>query len=138
MGTRQSLKITGSYTIILSTINGLKSIITLISQLVIGFSIVTPTAKETPGWENSKFDVLEMSYDKFMQPVIIPITPDIDIESHLEDWCRKYCQFHGFKLIEVQDDNGILRVKKERADIANMGGRVQCMVERMTLNSQSC
>jgi hypothetical protein len=78
-------------------------------------------AKETPGWENSKFDVLEMSYDKFMHPVIIPITPDIDIESHLEDWCRKYCEFHGFKLVEVKENDGILRVKKERADIANIG-----------------
>ena len=78
-------------------------------------------AKETPGWENSKADVLEMSYDKFMQPVIIPITPDIDIESHLEDWCRKYCEFHGFKLVEVQENDGILRVKKERADLANIG-----------------
>lgn len=80
-------------------------------------------AKETPesGWENPKFDVLEMSYDKSVKPVIIPITPDTDIKPHLEDWCRKYCQSHGFKLVEVEEDDGVLRVKKERADLANIG-----------------
>jgi hypothetical protein len=71
--------------------------------------------------ENTRFDVLEMSYDKSVRPVMIPIMPNADIEPHLEDWCRKYCKSHGFKLIEVQDDDGILRVKKERADVANVG-----------------
>ena len=73
------------------------------------------------GRKEENFDVLEMSYDKSTKPIIIPITPDLDIEPHLEDWCRKYCKSHGFKLIEVQDDDGILRVKKERADVANVG-----------------
>lgn len=77
--------------------------------------------EENPQRISQSFDVLEMSYDKSMQPVIIPVTPDTDIELHLEDWCRKYCQFHGFKLVEVEEDYGILRVKKERADLANIG-----------------
>ena len=77
-------------------------------------------AKETPVWENLKFDVLEISYDKSVNPVIIPITPDTDIKPHLEDWCRKYCQFHGFKLFEIQEDEGVLRVKKKPADSANI------------------
>ena len=73
------------------------------------------------GRKEENFDVLEMSYDKSTKPVIIPITPDLDIEPHLEEWCRRYCQSHRLKLVEVQDDDGILRVKKERADVANVG-----------------
>lgn len=77
-------------------------------------------AKENTGLENSKFDVLEMSYGKSMQPVIIPITPDTDIESHLKDWCKKYCKSHGFKLIEVEEDDGVLHVKREPVGLFNL------------------
>lgn len=77
--------------------------------------------KQTPGEKNPKFDVLEICQDRFRKPVMVPITLDTDIESYLEDWCRTYCQYHGFKLVEIEDDDGILRVKKERSDLANIG-----------------
>ena len=76
--------------------------------------------RETPGWDNQKFEVLEISYDKSVRPTIIPITLNADIEPHLENWCKKYCQFHRFKLVEVEEDDDILRVKKEPADLANI------------------
>ena len=59
-----------------------------------------------------KFDYLEMSYDKPNDPVILPITPNLDIEKLREDWCQRYCAFHGYKLVEVQDDGGMLHVRK--------------------------
>jgi hypothetical protein len=59
-----------------------------------------------------KFNVLEMSHDRSTKPVMVPITPDLNTESFLEDWCRRWCDSHGYKLVEVQDDDGILRVKK--------------------------
>lgn len=66
-----------------------------------------------------KFDVLEMSYNRSKNPILIPITSGMDIEIYRKEWCQKYCKYHGFKLIEIQDDDGILRVKKERTDIDN-------------------
>jgi hypothetical protein len=78
-------------------------------------------AKKNSGWEKTRFDILEVSYDKSVKPVMVPITPNTDIQSYLEDWCKKYCQSHGFKLVEVEEDDGILRVKKERSDLANIG-----------------
>lgn len=68
--------------------------------------------KETKGSVKPKFDVLEMSYDLSNKTRLIPITPNLDIESLLEDWCRRYCEAHGYKLVEVQNDDGILHVKK--------------------------
>lgn len=78
-------------------------------------------AKKNSGWEKTRFDILEVSYNKSVKPVMVPITPNTDIQSYLEDWCKKYCQSHGFKLVEVEEDDGILRVKKERSDLANIG-----------------
>ena len=43
---------------------------------------------------------------------IIPITTDLDVESLLEDWCKRYCEFNGYELVEVQDNDGILHVKR--------------------------
>ena len=59
-----------------------------------------------------RFDVLEMSYENSNQPVILPITPALDIETLREDWCRRYCESHGYELIDVHNDDGILHVKK--------------------------
>lgn len=59
-----------------------------------------------------KFNVLEVSCDRSRKPVIIPITPDLDVELLLEEWCQRYCESHGYKLVEVQDDDGILHVKR--------------------------
>jgi hypothetical protein len=75
-------------------------------------SVQKRNAEKTTGGKMPKLDVLEMSHDRSKKPVIIPITPDIPIESFLEDWCRRWCGFHGYKLVEVQDDDGILHIKK--------------------------
>jgi hypothetical protein len=68
-----------------------------------------------------KFDALEMSYNRSKNPILIPITSGMDIEIYRKEWCQRYCKYHGFKLVEVQEDDGILRVEKERTDIANIG-----------------
>lgn len=69
-------------------------------------------AAKSSGGKPPKFDVLEMSYDRSIRPVIKLITPELDFESLLADWCQKYCAFHGYKLVEVQDDGGMLHVRK--------------------------
>src|SRR5436305_8180332 len=69
-------------------------------------------AEKKSGGKPPKFDVLEMSNDRSRKPVIMPITPDLNVESLLEDWCKRYCESHGCKLVEVQEDDGILHVKK--------------------------
>lgn len=58
-----------------------------------------------------KFDILEMSYDRSSHPVILPLTPALNVERLREDWCRRYCKSHGYKLVDVQNDEGILHVK---------------------------
>jgi hypothetical protein len=70
------------------------------------------TNAEKRGGKPPKFDVLEMSCDRSIRPVIKLITPELDVESLLADWCQRYCAFHGYKLVEVQDDGGMLHVRK--------------------------
>jgi hypothetical protein len=76
------------------------------------FASAQKDAEKTSGGKPQKFDVLEMSHDLSTKPIIMPITPDLDVESLLEDWCKRCCAFHGYKLVEVQDDGGILHVKR--------------------------
>lgn len=57
-------------------------------------------------------DVLEMSYGRSGKPIIIPITADLDVESLLEDWCKRYCESQEHELVEVQNDMGTLHVKR--------------------------
>lgn len=59
-----------------------------------------------------KLDVLEISDDISRKPIMIPITPDIDIESLIESWCRRYFNSQGYDLIEIDNDDGILHVKR--------------------------
>jgi hypothetical protein len=41
-----------------------------------------------------------------------PKFDDLDVESLLEDLCKRYCESKGYKLFEVQGDDGILHVKR--------------------------
>lgn len=79
------------------------------------------TKDEKNQGKSKKFDVLEMSYNRCKHPLLISITPDIDIEIYRKEWCRRYCEYHGFKLVEIQDDDGVLHVKKEPDDLSNLG-----------------
>jgi len=67
---------------------------------------------KTPGNKNKRFDVLEISCNRSKHPVLLPITPDVDIEIYRKDWCQRYCLYHGFKLIEIIEDDGVLHVQK--------------------------
>ena len=94
---------------------------------VIAFYEFVSTQKRNSGGKIPKLDVLEMSYESSKNPVIIPITPALDIESLLEDWCRKFCEFYGYQLIEVQDDNGILHVKRPQRHSSNFEKALRAM-----------
>ena len=67
---------------------------------------------KTPGNKNKRFDVLEISCNRSKHPVLLPITPDVDIEIYRKDWCQRYCLYHGFKLIEIIEDDGVLHIQK--------------------------
>jgi hypothetical protein len=71
------------------------------------------TENRATGSRGKKYNALEISYNRSKNPVLVPITPGMDIWPYLEDWCRRYCQYHGFKLVEIQEEDGMLHVKKE-------------------------
>ncbi len=75
-------------------------------------SVQKINAEKITGGKLSTFDLLEISHERSKKPIMVSITPDLDIESLLEGWCRRYCDSHGYKLVEVQDDGGILHVKR--------------------------
>ena len=79
---------------------------------VMAFYEFASIQKRNSGGKIPKLDVLEMSYDCSTNPVIMPITSCLDIESLIEDWCRRYCESNGYKLVEIQDDGGVLHVKR--------------------------
>jgi hypothetical protein len=87
-------------------------------------SIQKKNARKTTSGKFPKFDVLEMSYDRSTKPTMVSITSDLDVESLLEDWCRRYCGSHGYKLVEIQDDDGILHIKRTSHDFSNNGDLV--------------
>ena len=54
----------------------------------------------TPEKEGGKnFDILEIVDGK--NPVLIPVTPDVDVEALQKQWCQNYCKAHGYALYEV-------------------------------------
>lgn len=71
-------------------------------------------AERNLGGKMPKLDVLEISHDRSKKPVMISITPELNVEPLLEDWCKRYCHFHGYKLVEVEDDDGVLHVKRNQ------------------------
>jgi hypothetical protein len=78
------------------------------------YEFIANQEMENIGRMNQKFDVLEVSHDCSMKPVIVPITADLDVKSLLEDWCKRHCEFYGYTLVEIQDDEGILHVKRDQ------------------------
>jgi hypothetical protein len=79
---------------------------------VMAFYEFVSLQKRNSGGKIPKNDVLEMSYNCSTNPVIMPITSCLDIELLMEDWCRRYCESNGYTLVEVQDDGGMLHVKR--------------------------
>ncbi len=71
------------------------------------------------GNKMEKFDILEISDDISRKPVIIPITPDLNIERLIESWCQRWCRFRGYKLVEIEDDDGMLHVKRTQHHHSN-------------------
>lgn len=81
-------------------------------RVIAFYEFVLMQRSNAKGGKVPKLDVLEMSDDRFSKPVLIPITPDIDVESLRKDWCKRHCKFHGYELVEIQDNDGILHVKR--------------------------
>ena len=79
---------------------------------VMAFYEFVSILKRNAGGKLPRFDVAEMSHDRSMKPVMVSITPNLNTESFQEDWCRRWCGSHGYKLVEVQNDDGILHVKR--------------------------
>jgi hypothetical protein len=50
--------------------------------------------------ENS-WDVLEIVSGNPDHPAFIPLVHNVDIEPLQQNWCKKYCDSHGYTLIEV-------------------------------------
>jgi hypothetical protein len=63
-------------------------------------------SQQKPGQKLLKCDVLEVCLDRRQKPLLIPVTPDMDYEAFLQDWCRVYFQSHGYEFCEVTEPEG--------------------------------
>ena len=68
-------------------------------------------SKDTNGW-----DVLEMVSGNPDNPVFIPLAHNVDVEPLQQNWCKKYCDAHGYTLVEVDD---MLKLKKLAGSLEN-------------------
>jgi hypothetical protein len=48
-------------------------------------------------------DVLEICCGDALAPRLIPVTPDVSIADLKAEWCRLFCQAHGYDLTETVD-----------------------------------
>jgi len=88
---------------------------------VMAFYEFVSIQKRNSGGKMPKFDILEMSHDRSNKPTMVSITPNLDVELLLEDWCRRYCEFNGYTLVEIQDDDGVLHVKRTQHHLLSNG-----------------
>ena len=79
---------------------------------------LTPREREAVEKQLGLIEILKGGWETVAQ---ILFTNHLDLEALKRDWCKEYCQSHGFKLVEIEEDDSILRVKKERANVANVG-----------------
>jgi hypothetical protein len=61
--------------------------------------------QQNPSQKLLKLDALEICLDRSQKPLLIPITPDMDLHGLLQDWCRVYFQSHGYEFLDVPGDN---------------------------------
>ena len=73
--------------------------------------MVGVTSRDVNGW-----DVLEVVSGNPDNPVFIPLAHNVDIEPLQQNWCKKYCDAHGYTLIEVDD---MLKLKKLAGSLEN-------------------
>lgn len=52
-------------------------------------------------------DLVEIYYGDANNPVQIPITEDIDIESLRKDWCLAYCKAHNYTVLDTLETKGM-------------------------------
>ena len=49
-------------------------------------------------------DLIEVHHGSPLNPIQIPVTEDLDIESLKKDWCEAYCKANGYALLESLDN----------------------------------
>lgn len=64
-------------------------------------AIAGKLAPAIEGGEN--FDIIEVINGNVKNPVFIRVTPDVDVGSLRQQWCKKYCKAHGYALFEISD-----------------------------------
>ena len=62
--------------------------------------------RQNPEQKLFKLDVLEICLDPSQSPLLLPVTPDMDIQSLLKDWCRVYFQSHGYEFLDGGGEDG--------------------------------
>jgi len=74
-------------------------------------NIIYSCMKEPPikGVESEAFDqgldLIEIHHGSPLNPIQIPVTPDLDIEHLKKEWCEAYCKAHGYSLLETLNNN---------------------------------
>ena len=64
----------------------------------------TKKHQQNPNQGLLKLDVLEICLGCSQTPLLIPITPDIDLQDFLENWCRLYFQSRGYAFFDAPGD----------------------------------
>ena len=61
--------------------------------------------QQNPGQKLLKLDTLEICLDRSQKPLLIPITPDMDLSALLQDWCRVYFQSRGYEFLDGLEED---------------------------------
>jgi hypothetical protein len=61
--------------------------------------------QQNPGQKLLKLDALEICLDRSQKPLLIPITPDMDVQALFQDWCRIYFQSRGYEFLDVLEED---------------------------------
>lgn len=60
---------------------------------------------EKQAFEQS-LDLIEVHHGSPLNPIQIPVTEDLNVESLKKEWCEAYCKAHGYSLLKtLNNDN---------------------------------
>lgn len=51
-----------------------------------------------------ELDLIEIYKGDFMEPIQIPVTPDVNVQELKENWCHEYCDAHHYLLVDCRNN----------------------------------
>lgn len=53
-----------------------------------------------------ELDLIEIYKGDFMDPIQVPVTPDVNVQELKENWCHEYCDAHHYLLVDYRNNFG--------------------------------